>query len=97
MAINYECGKNSVSISSSYCKPVAIGKTFTLYLIKIYLISQHLNALLRKVYIDNNCPLCLRYYDYKNYDEKDLFARSPLGASSINMEITSEGSVFPFM
>ena len=32
------------------------------------------------VLIDNNCPLCLGYDDYKNSDEKGLFTRSPLGA-----------------
>ena len=30
--------------------------------------------------IDNNCPLCVGYDDYKNSDEKGLFTRSPLGA-----------------
>lgn len=30
------------------------------------------------VLIDNNCPLCVAYDDYKNSDEKGLFTRSPL-------------------
>ena len=30
------------------------------------------------VLIDNNCPLCVGYDDYKNSDEKGLFTRSPL-------------------